>query len=274
MKYRRRQQKKTKKSTTGRKRSQTFATKQMATIQETVEFDDLKVNTISNMSFSLSQFDRASALAPSFKWYKATKVEWKLNPQFNLYSDGVALESVPYMYTRMNRTQDSLFISKDDLQSMGAKPVKFTSPRTLKYVPNWCSGGLTTFSKDPATGYVIGGTSQGLKPQYSYLACPGVDPPGSGVAQFTPIDGRDAPVIPLNSGMYDVATNAVRYNGNDIFFDQLYAQGSSVVAKVTCTVTWSFRDPNFNNFIADPAPKLTILGAKPKAKPETIDPIV
>ena len=51
-----------------------------------------------------------------------------------------------------------------------------------------------------------------------------------------------------------VVTNSVRYNGTDLWFDQLYAAGVNTVCRVTATVTWVFKDPNFNGFVRAPVP--------------------
>ena len=227
----------------------------MATIKETLEFKALDVNNPYNLSFSLNQFKRASILAPNFKWYKAVKVEWTFQPLFNVYQEGVAIESVPYMYTRMNRTQDSVGITLQTLQAMGAKPVKFTSKKTLTYVPNWCSPGLSTYINDGTGNVLIGSASMGLKPEYGYLAS--TDGPITNINAdlgLLPIDPRLN--APINSGMNSVYTNAVSYNGTDIYFDQTFSSvvGTNRCCNVQCTVTWSFKDPNYHTFIRDVPP--------------------
>lgn len=71
----------------------------------------------------------------------------------------------------MNRTQDTIGISLQDLQAMGAKPQKMTSKKVIAYRPNWCSPGLIGVENDNAQ-YVRQVKQYGMKPQYAWLACP------------------------------------------------------------------------------------------------------
>jgi len=211
---------------------------QLARIKETVEFVDLNPNLGYNFNFNLSQFRRASALAPNFKFYKASMVEWGIEPLYNTFQDGTTggEVTIPYMYITMNRTQDSTGINLQDIQAMGAKPKKLVGKQIIKYKPNWCSPGLI------AANIGQGQLAQvGLQKQFAYLACPDTDV-GLNVAQgFAP---ATAPLqFPTNATVF---ANTVVYNGHTIWVDQEIPTGVlQPVARVTCTVHWEFKGPHY-----------------------------
>jgi len=240
-----------------RKGKRSAPAKQYATIQETVAFTNMTAGVDYSYDFNLSQFRRATDLSTNFKWYKATKVIWTLEPLYNTFQDGVTGNeiSAPYLYNVMNRIQDSRLHTLLDFQAMGCRPQKFTSKKVISYTPNWCSSGLTTFTKDLSGNY-LGGTSQGLKAQYSYLACPDDRNKATDVGQgLVPNDPR-LPIITVHTGMNTINANQVVYNGHLMFIDQFVSTDEQPVARMTCTVTWLFKDPNFTNFERDPEPLL------------------
>lgn len=211
---------------------------QMATIKETVEFVDLSPNLGYNFNFNLSQFIRASALAPNFKFYKAKSVEWTVEPLYNTFQDGTTggEVTIPYMYMTMNRTQDSTGIILKDIQAMGAKPQKLVGKKTIKYVPNWCSPGLSVYN---VGSYMA---STGLQKQFDYLACPNTNSGQNVTSQFVPAIAPGSVII----GQVPIYANQTVYNGHTIWIDQEVPTGTlQSVARVTCTVTWHFKDPHF-----------------------------
>lgn len=226
---------------------------QMARIKETVAFTDLDPNLGYNFNFNLSQFRRASALAPNFKFYKATRVEWTIEPLYNTFQDGTtgAEVTVPYIYMTMNRTQDQTGIALADIQAMGAKPQKLVGKKTISYVPNWCSPGLNTYAN--STFVTPGGgtanalvriTNLGLKAQYSLLASP--DTVDANNLQNVP--SYIVPSIPFGTGqdgLNAINANQVVYNGHTVWVDQEVPTGTlQPVARVVCTVHWSFVGPH------------------------------
>jgi len=225
--------------------------KQYATIQETVEYADMTSGINLALAFRLNQFDRASKLATNFRWYKASKVVWSLEPLYNSYEDNGG-DTVPYLYKIMDRTQDNLSMNLLDFQASGCKPMKLTSKKTFSFTPNWCSAGLTTFTENP-TGGIINMTSQGLKAQYAWLAAPhsqGGGLPDTLPDYIGPLDPRTTP-LPANSGMNSVSTNAVLYNGMDIIIDQAHNLGRDEVCRIVATVTWQFKDPKHNGYVRE-----------------------
>lgn len=235
---------------------------QIARIKETVQFTDINPGLGYNFAFNLSQFRRASALAPSFKWYKATYVEWTIEPLYNVFQDGTtgAEVTMPYMFTTMNRTQDTSNLSLADLKAMGAKPQKLTSKKVIKYRPNWCSPGLTQIARfeneSSPTGYIVTETtSAGLKAQYSMLASPLTNPgnnnPDFMVPEIAPL--ASGPPGGLSIVQSAIQTNQVVYNGHVLWVDQGVPTGVlQPCAKVTCTVHWFFKDPHCT-YLSDPS---------------------
>lgn len=247
--YRRRrpqkkQMRKKKSSTTGRKGGISSDRGQYATIKETVEFTDLDPNLGYNFNFNLSQFRRASALAPSFKWYKAVSVEWTMEALYNTFQDGItgAEVTIPYYYQTMNRTQDTTGINLQDIQAMGAKPKKLTGKSVTKYTPNWCSPGLSGLTVAPDSDNVVDIKHYGLKAQYSYLACPDDNPGLNQGSKQVPAIAPGAPT----AGMVIGVPNMAVYNGHTVYVDQAVPTGVlQPVARVVCTVTWAFKDPHY-----------------------------
>ena len=233
---------------------------QKANIKETVEFIDISPNLNYNYVFNLAQFPRASTVAPNFKFYKATSVEWTFTPLYNTFQDDLAGNAitVPYFYTTMNRTQDKSGLIVDDYQSMGAKPKKLNGKTVIRYRPNWCSGGLSAyyFNNNGTMAplqYTYSQTPQlGLQTQYGWLASPHevTDRENGETSQMdiiAPADGTLEPpgsLLPPLTGMNPVYTNRVVYNGHSVLIDQEIPTGTlQAVAKVTCTVTWAFKGP-------------------------------
>jgi len=229
------------------RRGRKSASKQTAHIVESYAFTDINPGLNYNFDFNLSQFIRASQLAPNFKWYKATKVTWTIEPLYNTFQDGTVGNEVtmPYYYSVMNRTQDNAQLSLLDFQAMGCKPKKMTSKQVMSYRPNWCSGGLNLQWFDAATGVYKATPQLGLKAQYSWLASPAAAiPQTNGGVVMRPL----APIVDDPAGISTSTalnyTNAVVYNGHSVFVDQGIQTGLlQPVGKVVCTVHWAFKDP-------------------------------
>jgi len=212
---------------------------QIARIKETLEFQDLLPNVAYNMNFSLSQFVRAMAVAINFKWYRASYVEWRIEPAYNTFQETSASQiSIPYMYVTMNRTQDSTGLNLADIQAIGAKGQKMTSIKKISYKPNWCSPGLLSVNKNSQTQDINEVNQLGLKAQYSYLPCPDNPVPDGNVSGFTPVSFG----LPL---MSEVFANVAVYNGHCVWIDQEFFAPGNKVARVTCTVHWEFKDPHY-----------------------------
>ena len=214
---------------------------QIARIKETLEFNDLLSNTSYNFAFDLSQFARASALAPLFKWYRASYVEWRIEPTYNTFQEGTATNvSIPYLYVTMNRTQDNTGLNLQDIQAMGAKGQKLTTIKKISYKPNWCSSGLNVIHFNSASA-IDNMATLGLKAQYSYLACPDTNNGLGNASGFNPAN----PTVPASLLVpVGVIANQALYNGHNVWIDQEFGSGPTI-GRVTCTVHWEFKDPHY-----------------------------
>lgn len=237
---------------------------QMARIVETVEFNKLAPNYVQGMAFNIGQFERARTLATNFRWYKPTRVVWTIEPQFNTYQSGAANATVPYIYQIMNRTADNSYITKSDMLTQGAKPVKLTTVKKISYRPNWCSPGLLVQNvvAGPSFGGMLNNVFiQGLKPEYGWLQAPNLL--GTGPGNVAPIVA--APPATVGAGNTPVLNNAsyTYFHGHQLYVDQVVTSGGTVpMYKVTCQVHWSFKDPKntlataTDNIFADIAQEL------------------
>lgn len=219
---------------------------QMARIVETIEFNKLAPNNVQAMLFSLNQFQRARVLATNFRWYKPTKVTWTIEPQFNVFQSGAANPTVPYIYQVMNRTQDSTFMTINDLLTQGAKPKKLTGVVKLSYRPNWCSPGLIAQNVQPSQGfggYLNNVVVAGLKSEYGWLQAPNTLPTGAPGALPEVTPWMAIPTTTANTAVRNQASG-VYFNGHQVYIDQV-VPGTALIPtyKVTCQVHWAFKDP-------------------------------
>jgi len=244
---------------------------QMARISETIEFNNLAPNTVQSLTFNIGLFERARVLATNFRWVKPTRVTWSIEPQFNVFQAGAGSSTVPYVYTIMNRTQDSAFMTLSDMLTQGAKPVKLTSLKKLSYRPNWCSPGLLVQNVVSIPGGFGGALNNvvvaGLKPEYGWVQAP----------NFALNPSFTTPLVnystigpnPANTAVSNMASS-VRYNGHQIYINQLTNSVTTPTFRITCKVDWSFKDPknilatSVDNIYAD------VSGAIPQMEPEVI----
>lgn len=243
---------------------------QMAAIRETIEVEALLANTPYGLSFSLSQFARASSIAPFFRWYKAKSVDWQFEPAFNTFqiqATSTGGTQVPYLYTTMNRNQLGVtgVASLNDFLAVGTKPIKFTTKQSRKFKPNWCSPGLLAVgSVAPNTTNTI--TMQGYTPNYGWLSSPNSPAITNGFGYLqTPLAPSTQFVPPgsSTSAMVGNVANQTLYNGMVCYVEQGGNLAGVEVARLTCTVIWEFKDPCNNTSLADPIQDLS--GALPQA---------
>ena len=225
--------------------------KQMARIVETIEFNRLAPNQVQAMTFNLNQFQRARTLATNFRWFKPLSVTWTIKPQFNVFQSAVGSSSVPYIYQLMNRTQDSSFMTQEDLLSCGAKPRKLTATTKTTYRPNWCSPGLIVQNVVPLVGQFGGALNNvfmnGLQAQYGWLQSPNALPTSQSAPQgITPLTKV---TTYANNPVVNVP-GATIFNGHQVYIDQQATTPTIPTFEVTCQVTWAFKDPK--NVLAQP----------------------
>lgn len=238
---------------------------QTAKCVETIVVTDLPSNQMFGSVFSLQDFARARLLSLGYQRVKAAKCTWTYEPLYNTFQEGVAALSIPYMYHRMNRGQDSRVPNTlGDLQAMGAMPKKFSNTVKISYKPNWVSPGLigyTTRVAPASSGGTFlaldGITAYGAKREYGWLE----NSPYNQTQDITGnviipvgisrrIPGTDVPFTPsfltsyTTTQMQNVQSGLCVYNGHDVFFDQkVVGSADLIICRVTLTVEWHFRDP-------------------------------
>lgn len=211
-----------------------------ATLTETVLLNDLEVNTTYLECFQLNQFPRALAVSTNYKWYRAKVCYYKYEPLYNMYADTAGADSMPYLYTLMNRTQDDSQYDANQLRAQGCIPIVFNKTKTIKYKPNWCQQGLGAYSQQPGQP-ITSINGQGLTKCYDWLECPKAFANG-------PLDTTQpiitnaqtaAGVVPMQN-----YTSTVIYNGHLAYFEQGFSGGgSNYIARGTVTVVWEFKGP-------------------------------
>jgi len=226
--------------------------REIASLTECISIASFNSNSLAVNTFQLSQFPRASQVAANYKFYKATHCEWTYTPQFNLYAQNNSLGSstMPYMYSQMNRTQDSLPASAQNpantrafLESAGVAPVLFNRKRVVKYVPNWCSPGLSyavTNNSNPNQPVIASTASAGLKTQYGWLAAPQTST-NSAVQRNSLLPISPQIGNPPQELAVPVYTNLVQYNGHATFFRQDTQVAQASIGFLTLKVRWAFK---------------------------------
>jgi len=219
----------------------------MAQITETIEFNRLAPNSVQACTFHIAQFYRANQLAANFRWYKPTKVTWKIEPQFGTFQAVPGGPTVPYLYQLMNRTQDSTFMTLSDMLTQGARPTKLIAAKSLSYRPNWCSPAL--ISQNVLQGSGFGGylnniAMAGMTAQYGWLQAPNdPNPQNTGAAIKPLVITGYAPGSVTNTAVSNNPGTTL-FNGHQYYVEQFTpVAGSTPTFKITCTVKWAFKDP-------------------------------
>lgn len=248
---------------------------QRASCIETISAFPVAANTVLTQdSFMLGQFPRASSLAALYKFYKAEYVEWEYTPQYNTFQDDIndTNQQIPYMYTIMNRTQDANIVpfaqTVQYFQSQGVTPKKFTSKVVIRYKPNWCSPGLIMqrLNPNPNTPFLDGIASSGHKIEYGWLASPDTGSTGRPSTTMT-IVNPDPQTFPAGFNIPQSFPLSTVYNGHVTFFSQgPNFTTSQKVGTLVCRVKWAFKQPGF----LAPTPPPTSVDVPEVAKPTEV----
>jgi hypothetical protein len=233
---------------------------QFCKVVETIAFQDVLPGVQPPDSFNLMEFSRARFMATGFQFYKAAKCTWTYYPLYNTFATDSAVtgDTVPYIYTAMNRTGDAVLPNTlQAFQAMGAKPVKFVNKHIVSYRPNWVTPGLPIRLNGSSGNFVevvLGSRScydwidsspsrsinnSGAPPQNNTGQLSSVDPPtitaDLNLPAFT--------VQPVNSACY-----SVMYHGHNAIFDQFVTTGDlKPIGRLTLTVEWHFKSPIWNS---------------------------
>jgi len=222
---------------------------QTTTVVETINFENTLSGLANEMAlawFKLSQFPRARAIAPYFRFYKAMECIWTYTPYNNTYQQDGSLTtglSIPYIYTVMNRTQDLkplLAVSTGGsaiamFQTLGARPKTFTRQHIVRYKPNYLLAGQTLKA---ASGDTLINTI--VRPGYAHIACPDLDRAGGGGTEAV----QPVNQVPSFGGTLVSADNAA-WGAHLSYVEQFKADPVEPMYSVTLTVKWHFKQPNY-----------------------------
>lgn len=130
---------------------------EFATARQTIQLPDDTGNTVYTLDqVRLSQFDRMVAIARNYQFFRITRIEMKFKPFADTFTPGsggpVMGQSVPYLYTLVNKGNVLNTASFNALRDAGAKPRRFDEktltvswkPAVLYGVQDWTSGAPPT----------------------------------------------------------------------------------------------------------------------------------
>lgn len=101
-----------------------------ATAKQTLQLPDQQANQVYTLDqVRLSQFDRMTAIAQNYQYFRMTKIELKIKPFADTFIPGtggaVQGSSVPYFYSLVNKGNVLNTGSFNALRDSGAKPRRF-----------------------------------------------------------------------------------------------------------------------------------------------------
>ena len=229
---------------------------QFCKVTETVAYQDILPGVQSPDSFNLMQFTRARFMATGFQHYKAAKCTWTYYPLYNTFATDTAVQgdTVPYIYTAMNRTGDGIApASLAAFQAMGAKPVKFIKKHIVSYRPNWTTPGLPIQLLGSSGNYVD--VTLGTRPCYDWIdsspflsknnaGAPGQNTTGQLFVVEPPTIASDLNLALYTTVQTKSAAASVMYHGHHAIFDQFVTAGvEKAIGRLTLTVEWHFKSP-------------------------------
>lgn len=103
---------------------------EFATARQTLQLPDDDGNTVYTLDqIRLAQFDRMQAIARNYQYFRITKVEMKFKPFADTFAPGTGgtavNQSIPYLYTLINKGNVLNTASFNALRDAGAKPRRF-----------------------------------------------------------------------------------------------------------------------------------------------------
>jgi len=196
-----------------------------------VPFTQPTPNQDVNYQFNIAQFDRASAIAKNFKFYRAKRVVWTLIPEYNTFQAGVANQSMTQVSMIMNRTGDNSAWGLAEYDAQGAVPMTFAKKRVIAYKPNLVQpfnvtlGAISPESPPVATTGTLGNT-----PVYDKWV-------GTNSYAVSALVGQATDII--------IRGDLTPYYGHSIYWAVSQVVSQNPLATIFCEVEWEFKDPLF-----------------------------
>lgn len=199
---------------------------------ETVAFNDMGVNSGApyTFAFNIRSFPRAAALQAQFKYYRAAKVTWTYEANYNSFTPAVSSSvvaagpSCPQLYWRMDRLGQNAFQSVAEFQDAGAKPIPMSRKKVISYVPS-----TRAYVPQPDYNASAAGQTKPMRAQWIATDIKVVS------------DGSSGDM----SGAGGSTESQAFYYGHQAIIDQVVAGGLPSESLVRCvaTVHWQFKDP-------------------------------
>jgi len=191
----------------------------------------MKANTDYNYSFSLRQFDRASAIAQNFKFYRPKRVVWTYIPDFNTFQQGAGVVSMPQVSMIMNRSGDNTIWTLVEYDAQGAVPGVFTKKKVVAYKPNIVQSiqYIAQNEEDPASRLRA---NLGSRPLYDEWITTGIYNSDLGTTGY----GLPTQIFNVNDSLL--------FQGHSMFWGVTStAPLEPDLGTCFCEVEWEFKDP-------------------------------
>lgn len=104
-----------------------LAKSEYASAHQVQVYQPMAVNTVYyEHNINLGQFDRLRMIAQAYQFYKITKVTLRFRPVSDTYTSGLAASgSVPYLYWLMDKGQQFMNLTFNQMRDAGSKPIRF-----------------------------------------------------------------------------------------------------------------------------------------------------
>lgn len=191
----------------------------------------MTANADVNYAFSLSLFDRATAVSKNFKYYRAKRVVYTYLPDYITFQSGAGAVSLPQVSMLMNRTGDTSLWTPAEYDAQGAVPKQFNKKMVVAYTPNIVQSIQYISALTGPTPFI---GNVGSRPVY-----------GEWIATGT--YGRDVN-IPAGSVALSENNNQMLYQGHSMLWSVTStAPGEPALGTCFCEVEWEFKDPLFQS---------------------------
>lgn len=98
---------------------------EFASLKQTIALSNDNFNTIYKLEdISLSAFDRATAVARAYQYFRMTKVEVQFKPFVDTFTNSTT-QSVPYLYYLVMKNDNEDITTFNAMRDAGCKPVRF-----------------------------------------------------------------------------------------------------------------------------------------------------
>lgn len=232
-------------------RARVKRTSDYAKLTTTVESQVVALNNAANdsvgqlLNFCLADFQRPQEVAHAYKYYRASKVEIKFIPYYNISqvnAPGAAGTRLPQLYMTVDRVSNALILpTESEMLSRGVTPKMWSRPYTMTFKPNLLQE-INWETNQPAEG---GGAGLGINVIGSLNSIPVFDKwlptqQTFGYTALPPNAQIGQQIVPQGINPY-----ALRYHGAAYVaaIEQIAPGAPQAVGDVQVKITWEFKGP-------------------------------